>query len=124
MDRFILLFKQGSTNLNIRNGVGILLNNKIIFAMSRKEINFYDFATYFKSMGCKNALYLDGLFHGHISLLKTGHRRMETLGNHRCDNNPKRKRQQWHRTLAVIFKALSTSVFRPNPGAGNMAEHE
>lgn len=54
-------FKQGSTNLNIRNGVGILPNNKIIFAMSKQEINFYDFAVYFKNLGCKNALYLDGL---------------------------------------------------------------
>ena len=24
------------------------------------KINFYDFATYFKSLGCENALYLDG----------------------------------------------------------------
>lgn len=54
-------FKQGSTNLNIRNGVGILPNNKVVFAMSKEEINFYDFASYFKSLGCKNALYLDGL---------------------------------------------------------------
>ncbi|MEO7523433.1 MAG: phosphodiester glycosidase family protein [Ferruginibacter sp.] len=54
-------FKEGSINLNIRNGVGILPDNKIIFAMSKKEINFYDFANYFKSLGCKNALYLDGL---------------------------------------------------------------
>ena len=54
-------FKQGSTNLNIRNGVGILENGKIIFAMSKIEINFYDFAHYFQSMGCKDALYLDGL---------------------------------------------------------------
>jgi uncharacterized protein YigE (DUF2233 family) len=54
-------FKEGSTNLNIRNGVGILPDNKIIFAMSKKEINFYDFADYFKKLGCKNALYLDGL---------------------------------------------------------------
>ncbi len=54
-------FTAGSTNLNIRNGVGILPDNKIIFAMSKKEINFYDFAKYFESMGCKNALYLDGL---------------------------------------------------------------
>jgi uncharacterized protein YigE (DUF2233 family) len=53
-------FKEGSINLNIRNGVGILPDNKIIFAMSKKEINFYDFANYFKSLGCKNALYLDG----------------------------------------------------------------
>lgn len=54
-------FKEGSTNLNIRNGVGILSDNRVIFAMSRSEINFYDFADYFKSIGCKNALYLDGL---------------------------------------------------------------
>lgn len=54
-------FNQKSTNLNIRNGAGILPDNKIIFAMSKKEINFYDFANYFKNLGCKNALYLDGL---------------------------------------------------------------
>jgi uncharacterized protein YigE (DUF2233 family) len=54
-------FIKGSLNLNIRNGVGILPNNSIIFVMSKKEINFYDFANYFKNLGCKNALYLDGL---------------------------------------------------------------
>lgn len=53
-------FKEGSANLNIRNGVGILPNNHIIFAMSKTTVNFYDFANYFKSLGCKNALYLDG----------------------------------------------------------------
>ena len=53
-------FKDGSTNLNIRNGVGILPNNKVVFAMSKMEINLYDFAKYFQSLGCKNALYLDG----------------------------------------------------------------
>ncbi|MDR2556857.1 MAG: phosphodiester glycosidase family protein [Bacteroidales bacterium] len=52
--------KERSTNLNIRNGVGILPDNKIIFAMSKKEINLYNFAKYFQSLGCKNALYLDG----------------------------------------------------------------
>lgn len=46
-------FKANSTNLNIRNGVGILPNNEIIFAMSKKEINFYEFAKYFKNLGCK-----------------------------------------------------------------------
>ncbi|MGN6437604.1 MAG: phosphodiester glycosidase family protein [Agriterribacter sp.] len=54
-------FKKGSTNLNIRNGVGVLPDNRVIFAMSKKEISFYEFAIYFKSFGCKNALYLDGL---------------------------------------------------------------
>ncbi|WP_298137390.1 phosphodiester glycosidase family protein [Flavobacterium sp.] len=53
-------FNKKSTNLNIRNGVGILPNNEVLFAMSKKEINFYEFADFFKSKGCKNALYLDG----------------------------------------------------------------
>ncbi|MFT4600311.1 MAG: hypothetical protein ACI857_000485 [Arenicella sp.] len=53
-------FKQGSENLNIRNGVGILPNGNSIFAISIEEINFYDFAKYFKDKGCENALYLDG----------------------------------------------------------------
>ncbi len=53
-------FINGSKNLNIRNGVGILPNGNLVFAMSKQEINFYDFASYFKSLGCKNALYLDG----------------------------------------------------------------
>lgn len=53
-------FKSGSKNLNIRNGVGILPNNQVVFAMSKQEITFYDFAEFFKNLGCKNALYLDG----------------------------------------------------------------
>jgi uncharacterized protein YigE (DUF2233 family) len=53
-------FKEGSSNLNIRNGVGILADGKVLFAMSKNVINFYDFAKYFKDRGCKNALYLDG----------------------------------------------------------------
>lgn len=53
-------FTVGSTNLNIRNGVGILPNNELIFGMTKTGINFYDFANYFKKLGCKNALYLDG----------------------------------------------------------------
>jgi uncharacterized protein YigE (DUF2233 family) len=53
-------FKEGSSNLNIRNGVGILPDNKVLFAMSKTEINFYDFARFFQKSGCKHALYLDG----------------------------------------------------------------
>lgn len=53
-------FKEGSRNLNIRNGVGILPDGNVVFVLSKKEVNFYDFANYFKSLGCKNALYLDG----------------------------------------------------------------
>lgn len=53
-------FRQGSSNLNIRNGVGILPDGKILFAISKDPINLFDFATFFLDMGCKNALYLDG----------------------------------------------------------------
>lgn len=53
-------FKKGSKNLNIRNGVGILPDGSVVFVMAKQEINFYDFAEYFKNSGCKNALYLDG----------------------------------------------------------------
>jgi uncharacterized protein YigE (DUF2233 family) len=53
-------FKKGSANLNIRNGVGILPDGQVLFAMSKEPVNFYDFAQFFLSKGCKNALYLDG----------------------------------------------------------------
>lgn len=53
-------FNEGSTNINIRNGVGILPDNKVVFAISKTKINLYDFAKYFQRLGCKNALYLDG----------------------------------------------------------------
>ncbi|UKN03189.1 phosphodiester glycosidase family protein [Paracrocinitomix mangrovi] len=53
-------FTAESENVNRRNGVGILPNGDLLFAMSTYNINFFDFATYFKNEGCKNALYLDG----------------------------------------------------------------
>jgi uncharacterized protein YigE (DUF2233 family) len=53
-------FTKGSANVNIRNGVGILPGNKIVFVLSKNPVNLYDFAQFFKSMGCKDALYLDG----------------------------------------------------------------
>ena len=53
-------FKQGSINLNIRNGVGLLPNNDLVFVMSKKELSLYDFAKYFKDLGCRDALSFDG----------------------------------------------------------------
>jgi uncharacterized protein YigE (DUF2233 family) len=53
-------FSRQSTNLNIRNGVGILPNGHALFAMSTGKVSLYDFATYFADRGCRNALYLDG----------------------------------------------------------------
>jgi uncharacterized protein YigE (DUF2233 family) len=52
---------EGSPNLKIRNGVGIMPDGNILFAISKEEINFYDFAMFFKNKGCMNALYLDGV---------------------------------------------------------------
>jgi uncharacterized protein YigE (DUF2233 family) len=53
-------FKPGSTNLNVRNGVGILPNGNAYFAMSTYPVNLYDFAKHFKDKGCSNALFFDG----------------------------------------------------------------
>ena len=53
-------FQPKSENLNIRNGVCVLDDNRIVFAISRQAVNFYDFADYFKNLGCRDALYLDG----------------------------------------------------------------
>ncbi|MFT5915742.1 MAG: hypothetical protein ACJAWV_000071 [Flammeovirgaceae bacterium] len=50
----------GSKNLHIRNGVGVLPDGQVLFAISKEPINFYDFASFFKEKGCQNALYLDG----------------------------------------------------------------
>ena len=74
------LFRKGSHNVHIRNGVGILPNGKLLFAISNELINFYDFATFFKNNGCKNALYFDGFVsriylppvHGYFSSMKFG----------------------------------------------------
>ncbi|MEP6924582.1 MAG: phosphodiester glycosidase family protein, partial [Pyrinomonadaceae bacterium] len=35
-------------------------DNKVVFAMSRQETSFYEFAQYFKNLNCREALYLDG----------------------------------------------------------------
>jgi len=54
-------FRKGSDNREIRNGVGILPNNQVVFAMSKGRISFYDFADHFRSLGCRHALFLDGV---------------------------------------------------------------
>jgi uncharacterized protein YigE (DUF2233 family) len=55
------IFKEGSDNINIRNGVGINENGIIYFVISNEKVNFYDFALFFKDkLKCSNALYLDG----------------------------------------------------------------
>jgi len=53
-------FAEGSDNLNIRNGVCVLDDGRIVFAISRRAVTFYAFAVHFQNAGCRNALYLDG----------------------------------------------------------------
>lgn len=53
-------FTQNSDNVHIRNGVCVLDANRVVFAISKKRVNFYEFARHFKNLNCENALYLDG----------------------------------------------------------------
>jgi len=53
-------FNEGSANVHYRNGVGVLPDGRLLFATSTEKINFFDFATYFRRKGCRDALYLDG----------------------------------------------------------------
>jgi len=54
-------FRMGSTNTNIRSGVGILDSGRVVFIISDNPVNFYDFALVFKEVfKCSSALYLDG----------------------------------------------------------------
>ncbi len=55
------VFVEGSKNLNIRNGVGVISPHELVFVISKQEVNLYDFAMLFKEkLHCANALYLDG----------------------------------------------------------------
>ncbi len=54
-------FNNGSANLNIRSGVGVNREGRVVFAISQDWVNFYDFASLFKeNLNCSNALFLDG----------------------------------------------------------------
>ncbi|PCJ66954.1 MAG: hypothetical protein COA58_04755 [Bacteroidetes bacterium] len=69
-------FGPKSTSLHIRNGVGILPNGNVLFAISKERVNFYSFAEFFENKGCKNALYLDG-FVSRMYLPKKGINQMD-----------------------------------------------
>jgi uncharacterized protein YigE (DUF2233 family) len=72
-------FVENSKNLNIRSGVGIMDDNKVVFVISESQVNFWDFATVFKDVfSCKHALYLDGA----ISLMYLNH-----VNSHDLDGN-------------------------------------
>jgi uncharacterized protein YigE (DUF2233 family) len=51
----------GSTDTNIRSGVGVCSGEAVRFAVSETSVNFHDFARLFRDeLGCSNALFLDG----------------------------------------------------------------
>jgi uncharacterized protein YigE (DUF2233 family) len=49
------------TSRNIRNGIGVVSPNEVVFAISEEPVNFYEFALLFRDrLKCSDALYLDG----------------------------------------------------------------
>nr|WP_027272748.1 phosphodiester glycosidase family protein [Leminorella grimontii] len=53
--------KPGVESRKVRNGVGITQKGEVVFMMSQREANFYDFACYAKSqLNVRQMLYLDG----------------------------------------------------------------
>jgi uncharacterized protein YigE (DUF2233 family) len=53
-------FRETSTSRFIRNGVGVLSRDEVVFAISEQPVTLYEFATLFRNgLGCKDALFLD-----------------------------------------------------------------
>jgi uncharacterized protein YigE (DUF2233 family) len=59
-------FREGSSNIARRNGVGVTQDGKtVLLAISNEWVNLHDFATLFRdTLGAPNALYLDGQISG------------------------------------------------------------
>ena len=53
-------FKAGSTHRKFRNGVGVTREGRVVLAISKVAIGFYEMAQWFDNHGCVDALYLDG----------------------------------------------------------------
>lgn len=53
--------KPSASSHKLRNGVGITGDGKVVFMLSERETNFYDFACYAQSrLNVRQMLYLDG----------------------------------------------------------------
>jgi uncharacterized protein YigE (DUF2233 family) len=74
-------FTKGSKNLHIRNGVGVLPNGNLLFAMSKEKINFYDFATFLRKTVAKMLCIWMDLSLKPICLKKTTNNWMEILAS-------------------------------------------
>jgi uncharacterized protein YigE (DUF2233 family) len=54
-------FDPHGTSKYVRNGVGVVNTQEVVFAISDEPVNFYDFALLFRDqLHCADALYLDG----------------------------------------------------------------
>ncbi|HEY4373579.1 MAG TPA: phosphodiester glycosidase family protein [Burkholderiales bacterium] len=54
-------FLPDSDSLRVRNGVGIVAPQRVVFAISDGSVNFYEFALFFRDyLHCRDALFLDG----------------------------------------------------------------
>lgn len=54
-------FRADSTSRLIRNGVGIVSPEEVVFAIAEDPVNFYEFSLLFRDhLQCRNALFLDG----------------------------------------------------------------
>jgi uncharacterized protein YigE (DUF2233 family) len=54
-------FIPGYHSKNVRHGVGVDREGRVVFAISDDPVNFHDFGTLFRdALDCPNALYLDG----------------------------------------------------------------
>jgi uncharacterized protein YigE (DUF2233 family) len=55
------IFIPGSADRTRRNGVGLAADGTLYFAISEAQVNFHDFAGFFRDgLNCKDALFLDG----------------------------------------------------------------
>jgi uncharacterized protein YigE (DUF2233 family) len=74
-------FRAESTNYLHRNGVGILPNGSVLFAITvfgqPRYPNLFEFAEFFRSRGCADALFLDG----DISQVATNAQEAAAAGN-------------------------------------------
>ena len=53
-------FRADSASRHIRNGVGVV-GSKVLLVISDEPVTFYELATFFReTLGCRDALYLDG----------------------------------------------------------------
>lgn len=58
-------FEADSTSVNLRNGIGVISDKKIVIAIANWPVNLHTFASFFKDfLKCPNALYLDGTLSG------------------------------------------------------------